>query len=413
MMASMATAQPCADLLELMGQPHRQYRHVHVAGSKGKGSTAALIGAALEAAGWRCAVLSSPHVQCITERLRIDGQAVGQEALSKALDAALAARARAEARGTHGMEATWFDTFVAASLHACAEAQVDWAVVECGLGGRSDSTNVLASPMALLTSVELEHTEVLGDTLEAIAREKCGIASPDGALVACVSTDLSQIVHDIAREQRVRTCTVLPRSQDHTEDNLEISRLTLDELGRRGFLCAPRSNARLSRLSRCLLGPQQVQRAHRMLPARQERLMSACGVEVLLDAAHTPASACSLVAVTRRMRSVRKPPVLLIGMLGDKDHGQVSASMSALLPPHVVCVDVSGGRGVAGKLKTQMAAAGCTSVCAVPDVASALEAALDAARHHETWLVVVGSFRLCGSVRGILLTAIDETHRSQ
>ena len=104
-------------------------------------------------------MLSSPHVESLTERVRIDGQPIGEAPLADALEAALDARAAAAARGSGGGGASWFDVFVAASLLACAEARVGWAVVECGLGGRRDSTNVLGAEVALLTSVELEHTE--------------------------------------------------------------------------------------------------------------------------------------------------------------------------------------------------------------------------------------------------------------
>jgi dihydrofolate synthase/folylpolyglutamate synthase len=400
-MAAAVTPQPCADLLSLLGEPQRRFQHIHVAGSKGKGSTSALLGAALEEAGWRCAVLSSPHVECVTERVRIKRQPIGAGALADALGMALQARAAAEHRGSAGGAASWFDTFVAGSLLACAEARVDWAVVECGLGGRCDSTNVLGGPVALLTSVELEHTEVLGSTLEAIAREKGAIASPGGALLACVPASLSPVVRSIARERQVSTCVVLPRSDLASADNLELARLALDELGRRGATCA--SGTPGSRLSRRLLSALQVQRAREAIPGRTEMLMSACGVRVLLDAAHTPASARALVVSARRLPAVAgSPPVLLVGMLDDKDHLAVASELRSLSPPHAVCVTLSDRPHGADSLSRAMGAAGAGSVSVAPDAASGLDTALAAARRCDTWLVIAGSFRLCGAVRPLL-----------
>jgi dihydrofolate synthase/folylpolyglutamate synthase len=374
-----------------------------VAGSKGKGSTSALLGAALEEAGWRTAVLSSPHVECVTERVRFNREQIGAAALADALETALGARAAAEARGSAGAAASWFDTFVAGSLLACAEARVDWAVVECGLGGRCDSTNVLGAPVALLTSVELEHTEVLGSTLEAIATEKAAIASPGGALLACVQLSLSPVVRAVARERRVHTCTVLPRSGSASSDNLELARLALDELGRRGATCTPSSGTPGVRIGRRLLLAPQVQRARTALPGRTEMLVSACGVRVLLDAAHTPASARALVACARREAPTDGPgPVLLIGMLDDKDQLGVASELGALAPVHAVCVPLTASPRGADTLRQAVAAACTGSVSVAPDVASALDAALAVSREGQTWLVVAGSFRLCGSVRPLL-----------
>lgn len=362
-----------------------------------------MLGAAVEEAGWRSAVLSSPHVECVTERVRFNREPISAAALADALEMALQARAAAEARGSTGAAASWFDTFVAGSLLACAEARMDWAVVECGLGGRCDSTNVLGAPVALLTSVELEHTEVLGSTLEAIAREKGAIASPGGALLACVPASLSPVVRAIARDRRARTCTVLPRSGSVSSDNLELARLALDELGRRGASCSASSGTPGARISRRLLSAPQVQRARGALPGRTERLVSACGVRVLLDAAHTPASARALVASARLdAAAAGARPVLLIGMLDDKDHLAVASELSSLSPLHVVCVSL--GQSQAGTLRLRQAvAAACTgSVSVAPDAASAVEAALAATRRCDTWLVVAGSFRLCGAVRPLL-----------
>lgn len=131
---------------------------MHVAGSKGKGSVVALVSAALQSAGHRCGTLTSPHVERVNERLRLQGAPTSDDALAAALEATMAARATAAARKSAGGDASWFDVFIAASLWSVASEGAGWAVVECGLGGRGDSTNVLGAEVSVLTSVELERS---------------------------------------------------------------------------------------------------------------------------------------------------------------------------------------------------------------------------------------------------------------
>lgn len=282
-------------------------------------------------------------------------------------------------------------------------------------------------PWRAVPQVELEHTEVLGDTLGAIAAEKAAIASAGGALVACVSPALVDGVCAVARERRVRSCTILPPSDDHDADNLELARLALDELGRRGSTIAGACGAeRAPRLSRRLLASPQLQRARCALPARQESLVAPCGTPVLLDAAHTAASAGRLALSVRRggpsaARSV-SPPVLLVGMLDDKDHDAVAAALCSLSPLHAVCVPLGAALSTQPRAQTARSAslaavpppssttvqralvrAGCASVEVKAEAAEALDAALATARRHGTWVLVAGSFRLCGAVRPLLL----------
>ncbi len=166
---------PCADLWRHLGDPHRSFRAVHVSGSKGKGTVCALVSAALESAGFSVGTFTSPHVESLSERVRLDGLPVSDDALSAALHATADAHEAATAAGSAGARASWFDALVAAALWSMREARVDWGVVECGLGGAHDSTAALGAELAVLTSAELEHVEVLGSDLCGIAREKAGI----------------------------------------------------------------------------------------------------------------------------------------------------------------------------------------------------------------------------------------------
>ncbi len=418
-MRNMVGTEPCADLLRLLGHPQAALRKVHVAGSKGKGSAAALAAAALERGGYRVASLTSPHVECVTERLTICGAPVAPDALASALERTIEARAEAVRRATDGGHATWFDTFVAASLYASATAAVDWTVVECGLGGRTDSTNVLDAELALLTSVELEHTEVLGGTLAEIASEKAAIAARGGALVACAPAEAEDAIRRVAEARRVGSLTLLPVTPDRMADNVALVRAALDELGERGSFA--RGGFASRRLGSWLLDDTLVASTLRRLPARQESLRSRCGVNIVLDVAHTSASAASLVEAVERgalpsaVPSSSSPPVALVGLAPDKDYSAVASSLSELNLAHVLCLHELPPRGssnaslaaASGKARASgealadaFRAAGCREVETLGgDLAEQLENALESARSRKTWLLVVGSNKLAGEVR--------------
>ena len=140
----------------------RSFRSIHVAGTKGKGSVSALIEAALAHAGLRVGRYASPHVERITERVSVQGHDVDEPTLARALNRALDAYEAGRTAGTPAVDATWFDLLTAAAFIIFAETQREWAVIEVGLGGRLDSTNIVDGEIAVVTNIALEHTEILG-----------------------------------------------------------------------------------------------------------------------------------------------------------------------------------------------------------------------------------------------------------
>ena len=174
---------PVSDLLEALDNPQGRFRSVHVAGTKGKGSVAGMGAGGLRSAGGRVGVYASPHVERINERLCINGIQADDGDLAEWLGRALDALEDCRVRGNDAVGATWFDTLTAAAFLGFAESGCEWVVAECGLGGRLDSTNVLLPELCILTGVELEHTEILGDTRAAIATEKAGILKAGVPLV--------------------------------------------------------------------------------------------------------------------------------------------------------------------------------------------------------------------------------------
>jgi folylpolyglutamate synthase/dihydropteroate synthase len=162
-------------MLESVGRPHMAYRSVHVGGTNGKGSVAAMIASILSSAGHRVGLYTSPHLVDFGERIRIDGQPADEEMLVRG---ATRLRPLAEELG-----ATFFEATTALAFLCFAEADVDFVVAEVGLGGRLDATNVLLPEVATITNVAWDHADYLGRTLSAIAGEKAGISKPGVPLV--------------------------------------------------------------------------------------------------------------------------------------------------------------------------------------------------------------------------------------
>jgi dihydrofolate synthase/folylpolyglutamate synthase len=167
-------------MLEAAGRPQALFRSIHIGGTNGKGSVAAMMESVLRAAGHRCGLYTSPHLCAFRERVRLEGQAIGEEALVAAATRLWPVIQRESA--------SFFEATTAIAFRAMADAGVDVAVVEVGLGGRLDSTNVIRPEVAVLTNVALDHVQWLGPTVESIAREKAGIIKP-GVPVVTGETD--------------------------------------------------------------------------------------------------------------------------------------------------------------------------------------------------------------------------------
>ncbi len=187
-------------LLERLGNPHHGQRIVHIAGSKGKGSVAFLLACRLTGRGFRTGLYTSPHLLDLRERIRMDGRMIPEEEFFR-----LAEEIRAIVESVPGksLEPTFFDIFTAMAFAWYRRREAEWWVVETGLGGRLDSTNVVQPAVSVITSISKEHTELLGRRLREIAREKGGIIKP-GTPVAVAGNrpEVMVVLREIARERR-------------------------------------------------------------------------------------------------------------------------------------------------------------------------------------------------------------------
>jgi dihydrofolate synthase/folylpolyglutamate synthase len=386
---------PIEDLLARLGRPEDRLRTVLVAGTKGKGSTASLIAAGLGRAGRRVGLYTSPHVERVHERIRLGAREIADLALASALERALAALDSARGAGTPGNEATWFDVLTAAALLAFADAGLEWAVLECGLGGRLDSTNAVAPELSLVTNVDLEHTAILGSTRAAIAREKAAIARAGRPLLSAVGPpgdEAADAVGEVARELGADLRALVHRDEDSLEErNVRLARTALDLLGERAEPDRPR-------LSGELLDARVVVEAR--LPGRLE-ILERDGVPIVLDGAHVPSSLALLLRDLARDERFSGKAQILVGIGADKD----AAGLLKALRGHVdrvLCTSVGRGPYRDPEELAALARSLGFEAAAAADAREALDEARERARG-SGWVLVTGSLHLVGRVRGPLV----------
>lgn len=194
-----------------LGDPQRRFPSVLIAGTNGKGSTAAFLESSLRAAGLRTGFYTSPHLVDVRERIRVDGALLEQDAFAAALTAVRRAAEAAEAEGEAQGPPTFFEALTLAAFHAFAQTGVQLAVVEVGLGGRLDCTNILEPSLSVVTSIGLDHQEHLGPTLASIAKEKAGIFRP-GVIALC--GELPREAAEATSEEAERTGAPLLSMED-------------------------------------------------------------------------------------------------------------------------------------------------------------------------------------------------------
>lgn len=323
-------------MLSTLGDFHRGLRVVHVGGSNGKGSVCALLAAAFQAAGHRTGLYTSPHLVRFHERIRVDGADVTGKELAAAMEAIRPALERYP-------EATYFEVATVLALWHFAQRKVDVVVLEVGLGGRLDATNVFPAPLAtVITNISLEHTDVLGKTEEEIAREKGGIVKRGAPLVTGATGGALQTLRGIAFERGASVKVLgddfiaLPGEQDAEGQTFETSglrdygTLRIPFVGEHQLENAALALAALDEAhARGLRVPEAAARegfARASWPGRLQRIPGK--PTILLDGAHNPAGMATLV---QYLRAQDIKPVAVFGALSDKDW----ASMVELLTPQL------------------------------------------------------------------------------
>ena len=336
--------QKIRDLMDVLGSPQRAYPAIHLTGTNGKTSTARMIDALLRAHGLHTGRYTSPHLETVRERISLDGQPISEEGLATTYDEVAPLAELIDARNAEPL--TYFDMTTAMAYAAFADAPVDIAVVEVGLGGEEDATNVIEAGVAVMTPIGLDHTEWLGDTIEDIAWAKAGIIHKGATVISALQTEeamrpilerCAEMGATLAREGS--EFGVVERTQAVGGQVLRLQGLggVYDEVLLPLFGAHQAQNAALALAAvEAFLGAGTNRQLDIELvregfadvdsPGRLERVRSAPAI--LLDGAHNPHGMAATVAALEEEFAFRHL-VAVVAVLGDKD---VSGLLDLLEP---------------------------------------------------------------------------------
>ena len=394
------------DLMDSLGNPQEDYPSIHVAGSKGKGSVSVLCASALQAQGYKVGLYTSPHLHQFEERIQIDREMISRSDLVRMVD-----EIKPHVAAIPNLTAYEIETGLALWFFACQK--VDVAVIEVGLGGRLDATNILTPRVSVITALFLEHTLFLGDTLPKIAAEKAGIIKPGVPVVLSPQRDEAlQVIADYAARNHSPLVLV---GRDYTSEAMQIS------LENQSFMIRSEKTADKVELQINLLGPHQIENATTAYAALQ--VLREQGVSIteeairngfsmakwparfeilgrkppiIIDAAHTP-DAVRKLSQTIDQVLPNRPLVLVFGVSEDKN---IQGMFAELLPKtkYLICTKSSHPRAMdVNELKDLVFPYGVTAE-AIEDIGQAINDALQVAGD-EAIVLVTGSIFLAGDAR--------------
>lgn len=393
-------------LTAAMANPQRCYRVIHVTGTNGKGSTVRITARLLQEMGLRVGAYTSPHLVAPTERVSVDSQPIDSEAFGAAIGDV--ARFTDHLR----MRATWFETVTAAALQHFADVAVDVAVVEVGMLGRFDATNVVDAQVATITNVGLDHTDGVGDWRLAVAREKAGIIKP-GSTVVCGETDPD--TRDAFRAEPHAAMFERGRDFGTKRERLAVGGWQADlrsPYGHHdGVLVSLHGRHQLDNASLAVATaeaffeaqlPDEVigeALAHVKVPGRFE----IAGREplVVLDGAHNPDGARAATITLSEDFAPSGRRFLVVGMQSGRDVAGVLRELEADQAERVLCCTAPTVRGIPATEVAAAAASIGAAAEATDDVAAALDRALELADADDV-VLVTGSFTVIGAAKVVL-----------
>ena len=403
-------------LLERLGEPQKRLKFVHVAGTNGKGTCSTLVASALKECGLRVGLYTSPYVLEFRERFQINGEMIPQQELIEEVEALSPIADEFEKNGD---QVTEFEYFTALAFHWFARRGCDIVVLEVGMGGRFDATNIIDVPeVAAIMSISLDHTAILGDTLEKIAFEKAGILKEGGRLVLYPqqAPEVFSELEQICRERRVEL--LLPDLSQVKELECSIDGTTFqagEQIWRTPFLGENQVRNAVTALKvlevlkqrRWPVTEQAVKAGFEkaFIPARMEVISREplC----LLDGGHNPGCAQALGQALTRFVPQRK--VAIMGVMADKDSREALRILGPLFS-QIVTVAPEGLRALPAQKLAEVASEFCPKVIPAGSCREALALAVKAMGENGA-LVVCGSFYLAGEIREMLREKMENLHR--
>lgn len=400
------------ELLSRLGNPQEGIKIIHVAGTNGKGSVCAYLNAMLLAGGKKTGLFTSPHLVRINERFQINGEDVSDEQF---LDAFLKVEKAAKEYEAEGEgHPSYFETLFLMGMLIFKEAGVEYLVMETGLGGRLDATNVVEKPLAcIITSISRDHTEYLGDTLEAIAGEKAGIIKAGIPVIYDASQPgPASVIAAKAKEMGSPAWPMEPSFYEMKTQSREGITFTFAYPGgEKAELAIPYvAKYQMMNASLAFYMMHILQDVHdipkNVLAEGLSKIKWPCRMEmaapgVIIDGAHNEDGIAQFVSTAGYFAKENEITILFTAVADKHYHEMIGEICEGIHPSHVVATQIDGSRVVPAEvLAEDFRKAGCTDVCAEPEIGAAYEKALG--KKGSGMLFCVGSLYLAGELKAYL-----------
>lgn len=400
------------ELLSRLGNPQEGIKIIHVAGTNGKGSVCAYLNAMLLAGGKKTGLFTSPHLVRINERFQINGEDVSDEQF---LDAFLKVEKAAKEYEAEGEgHPSYFETLFLMGMLIFKEAGVEYLVMETGLGGRLDATNVVEKPLAcIITSISRDHTEYLGDTLEAIAGEKAGIIKAGVPIIYDASQPgPASVIAAKAKEMGSPAWPMEPSFYEMKTQSREGITFTFAYPGgEKAELAIPYvAKYQMMNASLAFYMMHILQDVHdipkNVLAEGLSKIKWPCRMEmaapgVIIDGAHNEDGIAQFVSTAGYFAKENEITILFTAVADKHYHEMIGEICEGIHPSHVVATQIDGSRVVPAEvLAEDFRKAGCTDVCAEPEIGAAYEKALG--KKGSGMLFCVGSLYLAGELKAYL-----------
>ena len=400
------------ELLSRLGNPQEGIKIIHVAGTNGKGSVCAYLNAMLLAGGKKTGLFTSPHLVRINERFQINGEDVSDEQFLNAFLKVEKAAKEYEAEGEG--HPSYFETLFLMGMLIFKEAGVEYLVMETGLGGRLDATNVVEKPLAcIITSISRDHTEYLGDTLEAIAGEKAGIIKAGVPVIYDASQPgPASVIAAKAKEMGSPAWPMEPSFYEMKTHSREGITFTFAYPGgEKAELAIPYvAKYQMMNASLAFYTMHILQDVHdipkNVLAEGLSKIKWPCRMEmaapgVIIDGAHNEDGIAQFVSTAGYFAKENEITILFTAVADKHYHEMIGEICEGIHPSHVVATQIDGSRVVPAEvLAEDFRKAGCTDVCAEPEIGAAYEKALG--KKGSGMLFCVGSLYLAGELKAYL-----------
>ena len=400
------------ELLSRLGNPQEGIKIIHVAGTNGKGSVCAYLNAMLLAGGKKTGLFTSPHLVRINERFQINGEDVSDEQFLDAFLKVEKAATEYEAEGEG--HPSYFETLFLMGMLIFKEAGVEYLVMETGLGGRLDATNVVEKPLAcIITSISRDHTEYLGDTLEAIAGEKAGIIKAGVPVIYDASQPgPASVIAAKAKEMGSPAWPMEPSFYEMKTQSREGITFTFAYPGgEKAELAIPYvAKYQMMNASLAFYTMHILQDVHdipkNVLAEGLSKIKWPCRMEmaapgVIIDGAHNEDGIAQFVSTAGYFAKENEITILFTAVADKHYHEMIGEICEGIHPSHVVATQIDGSRVVPAEvLAEDFRKAGCTDVCAEPEIGAAYEKALG--KKGSGMLFCVGSLYLAGELKAYL-----------